>query len=302
MLKKNRKINIRTLIMACLAVVLVGYIGVSLAFSSTLSATRTCRGIRIIVVDSLSNGFVRGAQLQDDLGELFRSVKGTPLSQLNLKAIEQKLESNARIESAEAVCRTNDSVYVTVHPLVPVARIFDRNGSYYINRSGKRFEADARYTMDVPVVKGNFLDNGLDPLMVLPLVDYIEGDNQWRDIFSMIEVQNANNIFLIPDIRGQVVAFGSIDNIPTKFDHLKRFYHEVLPYKGWNFYDTISVKWQGQIVATRATKKAAADLLVIDDSPQPDTGEEGINFDELKKDNTTKTTQTSENNKNNNKH
>lgn len=281
--EKKRKINIRTAVMACLAVALLGYVVVSLAFTGTLSATRTCRGIRIIVVDSMSRGFVTGAQLQDDLGELYTSAKGTPLSQLKLKAIEQRLESNERIESAEAVCRTNDSVYVTVHPLIPVARVFDRNGSYYINRSGKRFEADARYTMDVPVVRGNFLDTGMDPLDVLPLVDYIEGSRDWRDIFSMIEVENANNIYLIPDIRGQVVSFGTVDDIPAKFDHLRRFYHEVLPHKGWNYYDTISVKWHGQIVATRATKKAAADLLVVEDEPQPDTGDEGINFDELTK-------------------
>ena len=35
-----------------------------------------------------------------------------------------------------------------------------------------------------------------------------------------------------------------------------RFYREVLPVKGWNYYDTISVKWRGRVVATRREKKA----------------------------------------------
>ena len=31
-------------------------------------------------------------------------------------------------------------------------------------------------------------------------------------------------------------------------------YHKVMPYKGWDEYDTISVRFRGQIVATRRDK------------------------------------------------
>jgi hypothetical protein len=49
--------------------------------------------------------------------------------------------------------------------------------------------------------------------------------------------------------------------IADKFSRLRKFYHEVMRIKGWDYYDTLSVKWRGRLVATRRTKK------VIDDRP-----------------------------------
>ena len=59
----------------------------------------------------------------------------------------------------------------------------------------------------------------------------------------------------MPVIRGHVVNLGDTSLIANKFDRLKVFYREVMPVKGWNFYDTVSVKWRGQIVASRREKK-----------------------------------------------
>ena len=51
-----------------------------------------------------------------------------------------------------------------------------------------------------------------------------------------------------------MVNFGDTTRLAEKRDALKLFYSKVMPYKGWEEYDTISVKFRGQVVATRRDK------------------------------------------------
>jgi len=64
-----------------------------------------------------------------------------------------------------------------------------------------------------------------------------------------------------------VVNIGNADGFDNKFAKLKLFYSEVLPKRGWNTYDTISVKWNHQIVATRRVKAVPQ---IIEYDPEDD--------------------------------
>ena len=43
-------------------------------------------------------------------------------------------------------------------------------------------------------------------------------------------------------------------------------YQKVLPIKGWNYYDTISLKWDGQAVASRSIKPVKQFIPSYNDS------------------------------------
>ncbi len=62
--------------------------------------------------------------------------------------------------------------------------------------------------------------------------------------------------------------------IKDKIHRLMRIYQDVLKVKGWNYYDTLSVKWRGQVVATRRMKDrpVPADLFDADEETQTDLG------------------------------
>ena len=106
---------------------------------------------------------------------------------------------------------------------------------------------------DVPVVTGNF-NKRFAPKEVIPIVSYINKNPMLHDLVSMIFAENAHNIILIPKIRGHVINFGDTTRLDEKTRALTLFYRDVIPYKGWEEYDTISVKYRGQIVATRRDK------------------------------------------------
>jgi hypothetical protein len=106
----------------------------------------------------------------------------------------------------------------------------------------------------------------------LPLIDYVEGDSLLHSLVTMYCVRDTNNIIIVPNISGHVVNIGNTSGLDNKFAKLKLFYSEVLPKRGWNTYDTISVKWNHQIVATRRVKavQQTVEYDPEDDEQAPD--------------------------------
>ena len=106
----------------------------------------------------------------------------------------------------------------------------------------------------------------------MPLINYVESDSLLRSLVTMYCVRDTNNIILVPEVSGHVINIGNADGFENKFAKLKLFYREVMPVKGWNTYDTISVKWNHQIVATRRVKAIVQtiDIEHEDDELPPD--------------------------------
>lgn len=234
--------------------VAVAYLSAALTLTSYMAAADTCTEVSIQVNDTSAHPFVTVRELNRDLGDIINTAPGRPLSEINTSDIERRLAGIDKIEDAKALILTTGKVLIEVTPMRPVARIFDGNKSYYINKDGKRISANARYHVDVPVIEGRLDRMNLRAESYLPLVRHISGDPGWDALVSAIKIDSPRDIMLVPVIHGHVINLGDTSGYVEKLDRLKRFYREVMPEKGWNYYDTVSVKWRGQVVATRAKK------------------------------------------------
>lgn len=252
------------------AIVLLAYLVTALSLSSEAGSERRCAGLRIAVNDTTSMKFVTAGELARELGTIPSRAKGMRLLDIDTDSIERILSRIDKIESAQAVRLSDGYVLVNVDPMRPVARVFDGDKSYYINREGKRISADARYHIDVPVIQGRIADTQSMARDLLPLIDYIAADSLWNSLVSMIKIDSPTDVMLVPIIRGQIINFGTPDNFENKFRRLRRMYTEVLPVKGWNNYDTISVKWSGQIVATRRHKQLSRPAVEVEEVDEAD--------------------------------
>lgn len=258
----------KKLIRSILSILQVTYIIVALSFTSKWAASEKCRGIRIAVNDSIELRFVTSSELGKELGDLPSRIKGMRMTDISTDSIEAFLNSIDKIEHASVVKLTDGFIHITVDPMHPVARVFDTNESYYINHYGKRISADARYHVDVPLIQGTFNDSIFSARELLPLAEYINNDSLLNPLISMIKVESPSDVLLIPIIRGQVINIGEPRDLDDKFARLKRMYHEVLPVKGWDYYDTLSVKWHGQIVATRRHKNLPENRLITEEGEE----------------------------------
>lgn len=222
-----------------------------------------CRNISVQIMNQDSTVFVTEEGVKAELAQSGIKVIGKPLWQINAARIEEVLGKSEYLENVECVKATDGELIIRASQLVPVMRVFENDGtSYYVNAAGKRMNATAIYHSDVPVVQGHFTKQ-YPPTRLLPLVKYVEKDSLLRTLVTMYSVRDSNNIFIVPSIYGHVVNMGGMKDIENKFEKLKLFYREVLPSKGWETYDTISVKWNHQVVATRR-KKAVQETMVYD--------------------------------------
>lgn len=172
----------------------------------------------------------------------------------DLHALEQRLRASDKLQQANVSLRSNGRIHILVEPMVPVARVFDKGKpSYYINVGGKEIKAELRYHIDVPVLIGSF-DSIHPAKRLLPLLDKIASDPGIGSMVATVTQEPDGNIIIVPTIVGHVVNFGDTSCVDDKFNRLKAFYKRVAPTKGWLHYDTISVKWHNQVVATRRNK------------------------------------------------
>ena len=225
-----------------------------------------CERIEVEVINADSTSFVTPQGILSDLKSQGIKVVGKNMGDINASDIEEALKLSPYLENADCVKCHDGRLLIRVSQLVPVFRVFDGEDSYYVNRAGKRMAANAYYHCDVPVVQGHFT-RAYPPTRMLPLIDYVESDSLLHSLVTMYCVRDTNNIIIVPEFSGHVVNIGSIDGMENKFAKLKLFYSEVLPKRGWNTYDTISVKWNHQIVATRRVK---AVQQIIEYDPEDD--------------------------------
>lgn len=230
-----------------------------------------CTDVDIIVLNDDSTAFVTPQGVLNDLKGQGVEVVGKRMADIDASNIEEALLLSPYLEDADVVKCQNGKLVITVSQLLPVLRVFDGDESYYVNRVGKRMAASANYHCDAPIVRGHFTRQ-YPVTRLLPLIDYVEQDSLLRSLVTMYSVQDTNNIILVPEFSGHVVNIGSADGFENKFAKLKLFYKEVMPKRGWNTFDTISVKWNHQIVATRRAKAVKQDFQYDpeDDEQAPD--------------------------------
>ena len=254
----------KTILKWCILMVLLGYTTFIAVWVHGKASKEVCRGYEIEVKgeSSLKDEVEQG--LDKELKAYPQRIAGTPILKLNAAKIEKHLAGLNLFENVSCMLTSDNKLLVEAQPLVPVMRVFSNGKSYYINKTGKYIEARPEFFMDVPVVSGKFTKK-FTPREVVPLVAKMKKDEFLNNLTGMIVANDSHNILLVPRIRGHVVNLGDTTRLDEKLEMLQLFYRKVLPKKGWNEYDTISVKFKDQIVATRRIKPVIAPVETVEE-------------------------------------
>ena len=213
-------------------------------------------GVDIEVADSAGTGFVTAADIDRTLGGLRAICARDPRGKINTLALERRLQAMPSVESASVTELNNGRLRLRVKPLVPVLRVMDGNSSYYINAAGKTISSDQGNFVDVPVIVGHF-KSGKEVARLVPMFSYIHRHPEYDALVSSVSVSPRGDIIIVPAVTGHVINMGDTSRIEDKFKRLNRFYSEVMPVKGWEYFDTLSVKYSGRVIGTRAAKREA---------------------------------------------
>lgn len=215
-----------------------------------------------IIKNDAENKFIRERDVTEILFREFRhAIVGQPLELIDIKVIEEVLESDIFIKDADVYVDALNKVHITIEQRIPIARIMDEaDPSYYLDEDGERVRTSPKFTARVMVVTGKigrFNDNYLNISQhrlnrVFKLIKFIDGNDFWKAQFEQIHIDHSGDATLIPKLGDHEVKFGvPNEDIEDKFERLEAFYQDGLPVEGWNKYKSINLAFKGQVVAKK---------------------------------------------------
>lgn len=240
------------------AIVLVTIIFGSIGFVEKQYANKTCTSIHVDIDNQFENYFINEADVIDLVtsgGD--RRVVGESFENLNLKEIETELLNTKFIHKVEVYKDLDGSLMVNIHQSRPVARLMsDKMNDRYISSEGVILPMSRRYTARVVLIDGAFADNAKlydlneteTGMQLMELLQFIENDKFWKAQIAQMTIDRKGNIHMQTQVSKQIIEFGKPIEIHEKFKKLEIFYKEILPSKGWNKYEKVSVKFKDQVV------------------------------------------------------
>ena len=83
---------------------------------------------------------------------------------------------------------------------------------------------------------------------------YVCNDPLLHSLIGQIHLKKNGDFILVPLVGDQKIIVGSAYSnreVKSKFEKLKIFYNEAMPFEGWDKYSEINLKFEGQIVCKK---------------------------------------------------
>jgi cell division protein FtsQ len=246
-----RKVK-RVLGVMTLGLVLVGFIG----FVEKRSMEKTFQGLDIQIKAVSGLYFVEEKEIASIVSSGFPQLKpGLLLKEIPLAEIENRLEGHPFIKHVDATLGQKGILRVSMQQHEPIARIArPLAADGYITTEGLIIPTSPSYTSRVLILEGEYVEKLMDKGSLdqmpelMPLIEFIVRDEFWSAQVTELEIRKRNDIRIHQQVGKQVIEFGDAKDFESKFKRIEVLYKEILPRKGWNAYDRISVKFKNQIV------------------------------------------------------
>jgi len=224
-----------------------------------------------IHVDS-ENAFLTEQELLTRLKMDRLIYDGQTIESLNIHQIEKNIEAMQEVKSVKVFRDIGKKWYIKVELRKPIARIFNNTGqSFYLDEDGFLMNRSDLHTARTLVFSGNINDeynrNSIadiinnDSLKSIKKMDdiyrisnYVCNDPLLQKLIGQVYLEKDGDFIMIPLVGDQKIVFGtaySEEEVKEKFNRLKIFYKNAMPFEGWTKYNEISVKYDGQIVCRK---------------------------------------------------
>lgn len=216
-----------------------------------------CSSLEIELEDSLNGVFITPKDVRSIILKRFPNLIGQRLNTVNLNKIKELLEEKSIIKRAVVYSTLYDSrkihggkVIVKVWQQEPIFRVVTSTGNYYVSKEGKLMPVSTSYTPYVIIASG-MISHQMAKKDLFDLVNFINNDKLWKAQIEQIYVNAQADIFLVPRVGDNFIELGGADSLDVKFRNLRALYKQIFMTRGWNLYDTISVKYTNQVVCSK---------------------------------------------------
>lgn len=240
-MKKFNWINVKLILMFALVIFLF-------SFTSKRNEERKLKKIVVEFVDE-NSPFITEESVNKLLIENNSSVKNIQKDKVDLNNLEQNLNNHNMIQKCEVFVTVDGILKAVVKQKTPVARVFDANGSFYVDYEGHKMPLSDNFTARVPIVSGIINKKNSEDLT--KVFRYIYEDDFLQKNIIGIEVLLDGNLKMMNRNFNYVIDFGKTINVDKKFKNYKAFFQKAVQDSLINNYKTVNLKFTQQVVCTK---------------------------------------------------
>ena len=218
-----------------------------------------CKDVEVTIRSVGAGTYITQKEILDRVsGRHPELLKGTLLKNISLSQLEKLLEQHLWIREAELYFDNNNILQIDIQERLPVARVFSVSGeTFYVDDFGFRLPVNGKQIAYVPVFTGfpaiTYPLLPKDSLLLMQVKDmgiYMLKNDFWKAQIDQVNIQD-DQMELIPKLGKHQILFGNGLDIERKFKRLMLFYKKVMKYTGWNYYSSLDLRYDKQIVAIR---------------------------------------------------
>ena len=233
--------NIRLLLMFVLVIFLF-------SFTSKRNENRKLKKSVILFVGN-TEPFVKQETVNKLLIENNEGVSSIQKVNLDLNKLEKSLNSQEMIEKSDVFVSIDGVLKAVVKQKTPIARIFDNEGSFYIDYEGNRMPLSTNFTARVPLVSGGINKNNNEDLAQLLRIIH-DKKNKKKNIIG-IEIMPNGSLKMHNRNFDFQIDFGKLINMEHKFKNYKAFFQKAVLDSSLYKYKKIDLRFTEQVVCTK---------------------------------------------------
>ncbi|RZJ29790.1 MAG: cell division protein FtsQ [Flavobacterium sp.] len=168
---------------------------------------------------------------------------------VDLNKLENRLNKHEMIEKSEVFVSIDGVLKAVVKQKTPIARVFDENGSFYIDYKGNAMPLSDNYSARVPIVTGSV--NDANRTKIAEMFKLIHDDDFLKKNIIGATVSPTGNVVLENRNFNYLIDFGKTINMERKFSNYKAFFQKAVSDSTINKYKMINLKFTQQVVCTK---------------------------------------------------
>lgn len=238
---KNLWVNVRLALM----------LGLVLFLYSFTSKRNDARKTKKTVVEFVNNAelFVSYETVNKLLIEKGQDLKTIGKDKVVLNKLEKMLNEHDMIQKSEVFVSIDGVLKAMVTQRTPIARVFNQEGSFYIDNKGNRMPLSEIQTARVPLVLGEINDK--NEKKIYDLLWFIYNDDFLKKNITGIEILPSGSLRMTNRNYKYDIEFGKTIEVERKFDNYKAFFQKAVHDTLINKYKVINLKFTQQVVCSK---------------------------------------------------
>lgn len=227
-------------------VLLLGVIAFLFGFAKNRNVQKSLTEV-VISFDTDQNLLITESSILSELNLLKDSISKIQLNELNLMLLEENLNSNEMLKSAQVYKTINGFLGVEVIQRKPILRFYD-NGFHYMDEEGKFMPLSDNYSVRVPVAMGIA---STEIQHYYPLALLLNHDEFFKKNIVGFQLNTKGEIIL--ELRDQevLVNFGRLENEHRKLANFKAFCMKAYKEGLFTKYSKIDLQYGSQVICTK---------------------------------------------------